>query len=94
LWGRDVRHRPAGPAQVARERVNQTVEQQLVQHRVGLGEQSLERAREPRELRHATRGEQLHDVSPHRVEQLGIAAFRARAVPRSIPRRTQLGAGA
>ena len=83
-------------AHVAGERPQQRLAEQIVQDRVRLADQPLERAGEPRELSDPTRGEQPDHVPPHRVEQHTIVGTLrcAERPPVRRPRFTKAGARA
>jgi hypothetical protein len=62
---------------VGGERLQQTFAQQLVQHRIGVGEQPLNGTREARELRDTSRGHEADDVQPYvREERLLVWSSR------------------
>jgi hypothetical protein len=92
----DERRGDPRSAHVAREREEQPVEQQLVQHRVRLAEQPLDRAGESGEFGDAPGREQLHHVPSHGVEEPAIVGRLSADEGASLrlPRFAQLGTGA
>ena len=90
----DERGRDVGVPHFARDRVQELVAQQIVEHGIGVAQQPLQRAGEAGELGDASGGEKSDDVQSDVREEVLDAGCARRLVgaPRGVPALAKSGA--